>query len=150
MSSEALYEDGPNPPGYQPNPPGYQKAAGGRPAPAAAQPYSPPRLGKKAPSRTWVLLFTLDNYPDPGDVFEGVIPDPIPAGHYAQLLLDAAELGQTAAEFNMINRVMGEHNLKALAAAPDLDPEGLKSILAQVFERAMGPYRAGQGNEQSA
>lgn len=140
-----LYKDSPDPASYQE----VAGAAPGRPTSNTAAPYSPPRLGKGKPRLRHVLLFTVDDYPEAGDVFEGVIPDPVPASHYAQLLLDTVELGQVMAEARMINRVVGEDNLKALAAAPDITPDDLKAVLGQAYERAMGPYRAGLGNGQS-
>jgi hypothetical protein len=138
-----LYEDAPDPPGYR------QVAGTTRPAPGKAEPYRPVQLGKREPSRARVLLFTIDNYPEPGQVYEGTIPDPLPARHYAQLLINAAEYGQVYAETVMINEVMGRENLQALAASPDMDPEDLKKIMAEAFMRAMGPYQAGMGNGQA-
>jgi hypothetical protein len=141
-----LYADGPDPEGYR-------AAAGtspGRPESTTAEPYRVVQLGRRTPSTARTVLFTLENYPEPGVRYQGSIPDPVPASYYAQLLLDAVEIGQQMAEVRMIHRVMGEENLKALAAAPDLGPNDMKLIMAQVFERAMGPYRDGQKNAERA
>jgi hypothetical protein len=137
-----LYETG--------NPAGYQQAAGGRPEPSSTKPYDVVRLTGQVKHRPRVLLFTLENYPEPGQEYEGTIPDPLPAKHYAQLLLDMVEHGQVYAEAIMINNVMGHDNLKALASADDLDPEDLKTVMAEAYTRAMGPYKAGLGNAKSA
>lgn len=138
-----LYADQPDPDGYQP--------PAGRPVAAGTAPYRPVRLGKgkSKPSTTRVLLFTIDNWPEAGQVYEGTIPDPLPARHYAQLLVNAAEHGQTYAETIMINEVMGRDNLRALAACSDMGPEDLKQIMGEAFIRAMGPYRDGLGKGQN-
>jgi hypothetical protein len=137
-----LYQD-------QPDPPGYASAPTDRPVAAGTQSYQPVRLGKRKLSSARVLLFTIDDYPEAGRVYEGTIPDPLPAMHYAQLLINAAEYGQTYAETIMINDVMGRENLAALAACPDMGPEDLKQIMGEAFSRAMGPYAAGLGKEQN-
>lgn len=127
-----------------------ERLYGDRPAPGrptSKAPYSPPRLSSAPASTTRVLLFTIDR--PGGEQYKGTIPDPLPARHYAQMLLDAVDLGVIMAETKMVNAVLGTENLRALAECDGLDPAALTAILAEAFDRAMGPYRAVQGNSQA-
>jgi hypothetical protein len=139
-SARSLYADSPDPAAYQ--------QAAGRPKPAAEAAYAPVRLGRREPSRARVLLFTLENYPELGQTFEGSMPDPVPASHYAQFLQDIADYGVTVAEAQMMNRVLGRENMAALSAAPDMQPDDMIKIMSQVLVRTLGPYRDAMGKGQ--
>lgn len=134
-SGRSLYSDQPDPAGYQ--------ASSGRPVSAVAKPYQPVRLGQSA-KRNQVLLFTIEVAgadDTPPWVYEGYITDPVPARHYAQMLLDAVEMGVVAAETKMLHAVLGVENLRRLAECDALEPDDLIAIMIEVASRAAGPYR---------
>lgn len=135
-SARPLYADAPDPQGYAAVAGGQPAATGGRPV---AEPYRVVNIGPAPASRRRVVLFTIKR--DDGSVYEGSIPDPMPAKHYAQLLLDVPVMGVQMAESIMLNKVMGEDNLRALAAADGLDPVALQVIMTEAYQRAMGPFR---------
>lgn len=138
-SARSLYSDAPDPDGY--------RQAAGRPTSVAEPAYAPVRLGRREPSRARVLLFTLENYPEPGQTYEGTMPDPVPASYYAQFLQDITDYGVTIAEAQMMNRVLGKDNMAALAAAPDMQPDDMIKIMGQVLVRTLGPYREAAGKD---
>lgn len=136
-----LYQNAPDPDGY--------RAASGRPASRKEEPYAPVRLGTApAKRRNQVLLFTVEVI-EPGETepwtYEGAIEDPVPARHYAQMLLDVTEIGTVAAQATMLNNVLGEENMRRLAACEALEPDDLIKIMSQVAARAMGPYEDALG-----
>lgn len=115
---------------------------GDRPKSRADVPYEPVRLGK-AKRHNQVLLFTLE-VTESGEetpwTYEGYIPDPVPAKHYAQMLLDATEMGMAMAEATMLNNVLGQESMRRLAECDALEPDDLIKIMLQVAARVMGPY----------
>lgn len=140
--TRSLYADAPNPDGYQ-------AVAGGRPTSRKEQQYEVVRLGREdAPKRDHVLLFTLGT-PGDEDYFEGTIEDPVPARHYAQMLLDATDYGVVQAEANMLIGVLGREAMARLGQAEDLEPDDLVKIMSQVALRAHGPYAEAMGKSKT-
>lgn len=131
--AKQLYRDAPDPDGYQ--------AAAGRPVSRKAEPYAPVRLGE-ARKRNRVLLFTIEGNAGQGDTYEGYIPDPIPAKHYAQMLQDVVDFGPTIAQATMLTNILGAENMRRLAECDALEPDDLLKIMEQVGQRALGPYEA--------
>lgn len=126
-----LYRDAPNPDGYQ--------AATGRPVSSKEEPYRVVRLGDKPVRRDLIVLFQIK---DGDGWYDGCISDPVPAKHYAQMLLDAVEVGPMVAQAAMLNNVLGAENMRRLAECDDLGPDDLVTIMSQVAARVMGPYKA--------
>lgn len=106
--------------------------------------YRPIKLTGRSKKRGCVLLFTIGKPGDDG-FYEGTIEDPVPARHYAQMLLDAVEVGVTQAEVKMLHAVLGAENLRRLAQCEDLEPNDMINVMTQVADRAAGPYREAQG-----
>lgn len=136
-NARSLYEDREDPAGYEA---AAERFMAGTPKRAEPAPYAPVRLtGQPTSGRGRVILFTIGAKGQP-DYYEGVIEDPVPARHYAKMLLDVATVGETQALVGMLHSVLGEENMRRLAKCDDLNPNDLINIMTQVSIRASGPY----------
>lgn len=122
---------------------------GDRPKLVTDVPYAPVRMGSAPKSRARLLLFTIADPDSPGGVYEGTIPDPVPAMYYAQMLADAPVMGIAMAEAKMLTDILGPENARRLATCEGMDPDDLVKIMSQVAARAMGPYKDLMGKQQT-